>query len=128
MARLLRRVYSVPGLDFFWHRVGYDKLKPFGFAIHECIGGYPRKIIWPEVSATNKDPSVVAGYFLKVAKSIGRLKARIHSDDATENSLIKEEQITVRSQHNDEYAGLESYCVGKSSANQRIESIWWQFT
>ena len=72
--------------------------------------------------------SVLFWNFLKVAKSIGRLKARIHSDDATENSLIKEEQITVRSQHNDEYAGLESYCVGKSPANQRIESIWWQFT
>ena len=27
------------GPDFVWHMDGYDKLKPFGFCIHECIDG-----------------------------------------------------------------------------------------
>lgn len=25
--------------DFVWHLDGYDKLKPYGFAIHGCIDG-----------------------------------------------------------------------------------------
>ena len=125
---LLRRVYSVPGPDLFWHQDGYDKLKPFGFAIHGCIDGYSRKIIWLEVASTNKDPSVVAGYFLKAVKSIGGLPVRIRSDDGTENSLIEAVQIAIRSQHDDEYAGLGSYCVDTSPANQRIESLWSQLT
>jgi hypothetical protein len=57
--RLIRRVYQnkacsfipkVPvvyygcivckkGPNFVWHLDGYDKLKPYGFAIHGCIDG-----------------------------------------------------------------------------------------
>ena len=25
--------------NFVWHLDGYDKLKPYGFAIHACIDG-----------------------------------------------------------------------------------------
>ena len=125
--RLLRRVYSVPGPDFFWHQDVFDKLKSFGFALHGCIDDYSGKIIWLEVASTNKDPSVVEGYFLKAVKSIGGLPVRIRSDE-TENSLIEAVQIAIRSQHDDEYAGLESYCVDTSPANQRIESLWSQLT
>jgi len=27
------------GPDYIWHVDGYDKLKPYGFAIHACIDG-----------------------------------------------------------------------------------------
>ena len=67
-----------------------------------------------EVASTNKDPSVAAGYFLKVMKSIRRLPVRIRSDDGTENSFIEAVQVAIRSQHDDEYAGLGSYCVDKT--------------
>ena len=102
-------------------------MKPFGFTIHACIDDHSRKIIWLDVASTNKDPSVVAGYLLKAVKSIGGLLLKIRSDDGSENSLIEAVQITIRSQRNDEYAGLGSYCVGTSTANQRIESLWLQF-
>ena len=29
-----RRLYSVQGPNYMWHLDGYDKLKPFGFALH----------------------------------------------------------------------------------------------
>ena len=32
-------VLIVQGPDFCWHIDGYDKLKPYGFAIHGCIDG-----------------------------------------------------------------------------------------
>ena len=28
------------GPNFLWHCDGYDKIKPFGIAIHGCIDGY----------------------------------------------------------------------------------------
>ena len=28
------------GPDFVWHLDGYDKLKPYGFAIHAAIDGW----------------------------------------------------------------------------------------
>ena len=47
--RLLRRKYSAPGPNFLWHVDGYDKLKPYGFAIHAAIDGYSRRVLWIEV-------------------------------------------------------------------------------
>ena len=44
-----------------WHLDGYDELKPYGFCIHGCIGGYSRQIMWLEVGRTNNHPGVVAG-------------------------------------------------------------------
>ena len=38
-SRLQRRVYLSPGPDHTWHIDGYDKLKPYGFAIHGAIDG-----------------------------------------------------------------------------------------
>jgi hypothetical protein len=48
--RLLWRRYSTPGPNCLWHVDGYDKLKPYGFAIHAAIDGYSRRILWIEVS------------------------------------------------------------------------------
>ena len=37
--RLKRRIYVTKGPNYLWHTDGYDKLKPFGFAIHDCMDG-----------------------------------------------------------------------------------------
>lgn len=62
---LKRRRYINPGPNFAWHIDGYDKLKPFGFAIHGAIDGYSRKILWLNVGITNNDPTVIALYYVK---------------------------------------------------------------
>ncbi|XP_046564869.1 uncharacterized protein LOC124273639 [Haliotis rubra] len=61
--RLSRRVYTNKGPNYLVHIDGYDKLKPFGFAIHGAICGFSRRILWLEVSNTNNNPYVVASYF-----------------------------------------------------------------
>ena len=55
--RLQRRAYFFPGPDHTWHIDGYDKLKPYGFAIHGAIDGYSRRIVWLYVSASKNNPS-----------------------------------------------------------------------
>lgn len=57
--RLNRRNYHAKGPNWIWHCDGYDKLKPYGFAIHGAIDGWSRKILWLEVAATNNNPIVV---------------------------------------------------------------------
>ncbi len=37
--RLKRRLYRNPGPNYAIHIDGYDKLKPYGFAIHGAIDG-----------------------------------------------------------------------------------------
>ena len=48
-----RCIYVSTGPNQAWHIDGYDKLKPFGFAIHGPIDGYSRKIVWLFVGSSN---------------------------------------------------------------------------
>ena len=57
--RLRRRNYSTKGPNYLWHMDGWDKLKPFGFAVHGSIDRYSRKILLLEVCNSNNDPRII---------------------------------------------------------------------
>lgn len=125
-ARLKRRQYIVPGPNFLWHVDGYDKLKPFGFAIHGCIDGYSRKIIWLKVASSNNNTKYISWYFLNALKDTKCVPTLLRSDRGTENSIIALLQKNIRRSHSDCLAGDSSYIAGRSTSNQRIESYWSQ--
>lgn len=83
--RLRRRVYFSPGPNHVWHIDGYDKLKPFGFAIHGAIDGYSRKILWLRVGKSNNNPRVIASYLLDFIKSEMITAEVIRTDRGSEN-------------------------------------------
>ena len=124
--RLTRRRYNVKGPNFVWHIDGYDKLSPFGFCIHGAIDGYSRRIMWLEVGASNKDPKVIAYYYLNTIKNMKCAPRVIRSDCGTENSYISFLQPFIRHSHRDSLAGMKSFMYGKSTSNQRIEA-WWSY-
>lgn len=84
--RLRRRQYICSGPNALWHIDGYDKLKPYGIAIHGCIDGYSRYVLWMEAFTTNNDPKLVAGYF---NQNIGGCPERIRADRGTENVCVQ---------------------------------------
>ena len=61
--RLQRRQYHNRGPNHMWYVDGYDKLKPFGFAIHGAIDGWSRRIMWLKVASTNNNPHVICHYY-----------------------------------------------------------------
>ena len=62
------------------HVDGNDKLKMFGFAIHECMDGFRRKLIWLFVSSTHNDPLVVPNFYLKTITNFGRAPNTLQMD------------------------------------------------
>ena len=48
--RLKRREYQNPGPNYSWHIDGYDKLKCWGFPIHDAIDGFSCKILGLEIT------------------------------------------------------------------------------
>ena len=62
--KLARRSYCNKGSNYLWCIDGNDKLKPFGSWIHGAIDGFSRKVLWLNVSLSNKDPAVISKYFL----------------------------------------------------------------
>lgn len=119
--RLRRRKYQNPGPNHTWHLDGHDKLKPFGFSIHGCIDGFSRKLLWLEVAPSNKQPEVIAKYYLKAIEQFG-LPKTIKADDGTEHSIIEPIHLTLRSLDGEDAIG--SFSITTSPQNQRIESYW----
>ena len=122
--RLKRRKYRNKGSNHVWHMDGNDKLRPFGFYVHGCIDGFSRKIIWLHVANTNKDPAVIAYYFLKEVKVISGTATKIRADLGSENSYVYGIQTFFRRNDNDKFSVNRSFQYGKSTSNQRVES-WW---
>jgi len=122
-----RRTYVSPGPNFCWHLDGYDKLKSFGFSIHACVDGFSRRILWIELQRSNKDPKVMAKYFLDSIENAGGCPIRVYSDHGTENGIIAAMQCYFRSDGLDEYAGTKAHKYVPSTSNQRIECFWSSF-
>ncbi|XP_014678571.1 PREDICTED: uncharacterized protein LOC106818370 [Priapulus caudatus] len=95
--KLSRRVYRNAGPNFLIHLDGYDKLKPYGFAIHGCMDGYSRRILWLRVANTNNDPAVVASYFIDYVKKIQGVPRCVQMDAGTENVTIQDIQTAFNS-------------------------------
>ncbi|XP_065915413.1 uncharacterized protein [Dysidea avara] len=97
--KLKRREYHSKGPDFIWHMDGYDKLKPFGFAIHGSIDGYSRRILWLHVSPSNNDPYIIAGYYLECVTTL---------------------KAFLRESCDDQFRGEKSFMYGKSTSSQIV--------
>lgn len=122
--RLRRRTYRNLGPNYVIHLDGYDKLKPFGISIHGCIDGFSRKILWLKAGPSNKNPRIIASYYMHYIKEMKHVPRLVRMDAGTENCVLRRLQIALRMQHNDSMAGYKSVFVGRSTGNQRIEMLW----
>ena len=119
--RLVRRMYTSVGPNYLWHIDGYDKLKPFGFAIHGAIDGYSRKIMWLRAGISNNNPKIVCSYYLNCIKDLNLYPMSIRADRGSENVMICGVQ---RYFNRIKQSARPSFMYGSSVRNQRIES-WW---
>ena len=97
----------------------HDKLKPFGFPIHEAIDGFSRKILWLEVTRSNNSPDNIATYFLSTVRELKGCPRQLITDLDTENGLAASMQCYF---HDD----ADTCHYVSSPRNQRIEG-WWSF-
>lgn len=122
--RLHRRRYVNRGPNHVIHIDGYDKLKPYGFAVHSAIDGFSRKVLWLKVGRSNNNPRYITRFFLDYISLINGVPRIVRSDRGTENCQIRDVQIALRWYHDDEFHRYKSFMYGRSTSNQRIES-WW---
>ena len=115
--RLKRRVYVNQGPDYTWHLDGYDKLKPFGFAIHGAIDGYNRKSLCLKVLRSNN--SNIAALYLSCVGELQGTPVKIITDLGTENALAAAIHSFFRQD-------ADAHQYVPSARNQRIE-CWWSY-
>ncbi len=118
--RLRRWRYGNNGPNAVWHIDGCDKLAPYGIYIHGCVDGFSRHTIWMRVSKTNKDPAVIAGYYVNAIEELNKCPRVVRADCGTVNGTICELQRSMRRDHSESNSGDNSFLYGKSVTNQRI--------
>lgn len=111
--RLVRRVYRANGPNYVWHVDGYDKLKPYGFAISGCIDGFSRRILWLVCGPSNNNPAIIATNYVKCLVYTGKCPMRLRTDAGTENGTIAAMQCALRNNHHDRYRG-KNLSLGKT--------------
>ena len=116
--RLRRRVYSVKGPNHMWHIDGNDKIKRFGLCISGAIDGWSHFLIWLKCDVTNKNPTLIANYYLEAVDKHNTIPVTLRMDLGTENIHIQDIQNVLRNSH------PVSVILGSSTHNQRIEKFW----
>ncbi|CAC5424873.1 unnamed protein product [Mytilus coruscus] len=86
--RLIRRKYFSQGPNYCWHIDSYDKLKPYGLCINDCVDGFSRKMMWVKVGKTSSDPKVIAKYFIEAIQNAGGYPDHMRGDMGTENGTV----------------------------------------
>ena len=91
--------------------------------VHGVIDGFTRKVLWLNVSPSNKDPAVISKYFLDFVSKVNGSARVVRADRVVENCIIDGMQ---RYFHR---GGNQNNCFlfGRSTANQRIEA-WWSYS
>ena len=112
-----RRIYETEGPGDVYHIDGNDKLKRWGFAIHGCIDGFSRKLLWLIVASSNNDPLIVANFYLNCIKKHGSCPRTLRMDKGTENIYCEDLQTFFTGRNN-------SFIYASSTRNQRIEAFW----
>ncbi|CAG2242609.1 unnamed protein product [Mytilus edulis] len=75
------------------HIDGYDKIKPYGIAIHGAIDGYSRRILWLKAGCSNNNPRYIAKFYIDFVKELRRVPRAIRADAGTENVLTQLNQF-----------------------------------
>ena len=113
--KLTRREYHSFGPNHTWHIDGYDKLNPFGIAIHGAIDGYSRRILWLKLSPSN-NPKDIANYYLCCIKELKLIPHFVRGDHGTENIIVYGMQRFLRRNHTDSQSKDKSFIYGHSTA------------
>ena len=101
-------------VNYVWHIDGHDKLKPFGFSVYGCIDGFSRKLIWLEVTSSNKVPEIISQCYLKAVKRLKGVPKKIKADDGNEHSLIEPMHMYLLSLNDDTCDALNSFSIVSS--------------
>ncbi|KAJ8518042.1 hypothetical protein ONZ45_g4829 [Pleurotus djamor] len=116
---IVRREYSVPGVNSLWHHDGNHDLIRWRFVCHAFIDGKSRFVTGVQISANNRKDTVLQ-VFLNAIGQHG-CPSRVRGDHGVENGDVAEWMESHRGR------GRGSYIYGRSVHNCRIERLWLDF-
>ena len=69
--RLVRRRFWAAGVNDVWPQDQHDKWGRFGLWLHTGLEAFSGEINWIKIWWTNKNPRLVAGFFIDACRRVG---------------------------------------------------------
>ncbi|KAE9393107.1 hypothetical protein BT96DRAFT_999737 [Gymnopus androsaceus JB14] len=123
--RFVRRAFYAAGVNHLWCMDQHDKWGPrFGLWFHNCIDPFTGYNNWMKVWWTNKQPRLVASYFLTAVQALGGLPLLTQSDPGTENYGVANAQTMGRQCLDSSLLGTLQHVFKHRKTNVKSEGNW----
>jgi len=90
-----RRHFWAAGVNDVWPQDQHDKWGRFGLWLHAGIEAFSGEINWMKIWWTNKNPRLVAKFYLDTCRQIGGVPIITQSDPGTENYGVANAQTAI---------------------------------
>jgi len=122
--RLRRRRFWTAGVNDVWPQDQHDKWGRFGIWLHASLEAFSGEINWLRVWWTNKNPKLIAGYFINKCRTIGAVPVLTQSDPGHENHGVANSQTTIRHSLDPSLAGTMQHRFANGHNNILSEIKW----
>ncbi|KAH7904511.1 hypothetical protein BJ138DRAFT_1019057 [Hygrophoropsis aurantiaca] len=94
--RFKRKRFWSAGVNDVWAQDQHDKWGRFGLWLHISLDPYTGYINWLKVWWTNKNPCLIAYYYLEACRKLGAVPLIMQSDPGSENFSVANAHTTIR--------------------------------
>ncbi|KAF8200101.1 hypothetical protein BJ912DRAFT_873378 [Pholiota molesta] len=123
--RFKRRRYFAAGINDVWAMDQHDKWGPrFGLWLHNGIDPFITFNLWMKVWWTNKNPRLIASYYLKQVRKDGSVPVVTQSDPGSENYIVANLQTIIRHDLDPCLAGSLQHRFKRNKTNVKSEANW----
>ncbi|KAH9476801.1 hypothetical protein JR316_0010716 [Psilocybe cubensis] len=123
--RFKRRRYHAAGVNDTWAQDQHDKWGPrFGLWLHHSADPFTGFLNWLKVWWTNKNPCLIAGYFIDTARKYGAIPLTTQSDPGSENFGVANIQTLARHRLDPTLVGTLQHRWLRHKANIKPEINW----
>jgi len=127
-AKRKRSEHIAPGPNFAWSIDGHDDLRPYGIQIHAGIDVFSHHVVWLHVGLPNRTELTCLSQYLHTIGTLGFQPRTVRSDRGGDAVLLAARHYDLRKATQPELEFTQCYSLGTSTAHERIESWWGQFT
>ncbi|EJD33870.1 hypothetical protein AURDEDRAFT_76626 [Auricularia subglabra TFB-10046 SS5] len=121
---LKRRRFWATGVNDVWSFDQHDKWKRFGLMLHLCVEVFSGKLLWLKVWWSNRQPPLLASYYLEAARECGGVCLVTQSDPGGENYGIANPHTVIRQHLDPSLAGTIQHRWMRKGVNVKSEIKW----
>ncbi|KAG2121119.1 hypothetical protein DEU56DRAFT_873841 [Suillus clintonianus] len=122
--RLKRRRFWCAGVNDVWPQDQHDKWLRFGLWLHISLDPFTGWINWLKIWWTNKNPRLIARYYLDCCRKLGAVPLITQSDPGSENFAVANAQTMIRHRLDPALNGTLQHRWMRKHQNIKPEIMW----